>query len=755
MTIERIIGIDFGTSTSYVKVKRYENGQPWGNDRYEAKAITFGGDGNIACPTVIQKADDNTWFGVDAEIRKPNGKIYRNFKIDLENKDPEKRTFARQLTEEFFGFLYENYKAQSQFIGPGSDVEKTLVSFPAKWSEETRRFMVAAAQKAGFQNVFGKDEASAAINAVMILQKEDLKKIGALTGNHPLSLLLIDMGAGTTDLALCKYTPGAESRTEILSVWPKADNSILFGGREIDAVMGGFLADQLQQNGVPQNIINSFAEKRAPEIKSWKEHTVSETLNRNKHVEYCDMLNQTYDLLEITPQPFPKFYRDDFQVILKEYLPKFVSLVNGCLEDAQKTVSGFSGGDSVVLAVITGGHCQWYFVRDILTGKLQSSGQVHLPHLMNHEERVLQLVRPQETVSLGLVYDLLREEAQASHSRNTKPLPPLPPQPPAVERPAAPPAQAAPAVKAASIADPCAQVFETDHFIEKVTLSADGKFIVAGEFISKKVMIWNTQTGTVNSITVDDSFLFPSVKGLAISLDGNFLITGSNDYKARVWDFKTLECKNTFAGNRLLDQDSSFYDMALDPSGNYLITGDLIHNLQVWNWKTGTLVKNFTNQKKGVNSVAISPKGKWLVSGACDKSVAVRELPSYNIVYSINNQSGDVISVSISDNNETLAFVTSDDKLSIYDTKDWRLLHTNKTLNPVKTIAVSRDGKYVFHQSSSDGKIAMREAQTFKLVHEFSGHTDTIADLKVSADNRWLISGSQDKTVRMWKIDCI
>ena len=40
MSVERIIGVDFGTSTSVIRVKRYEDGKPIG-DRLETKSVLF------------------------------------------------------------------------------------------------------------------------------------------------------------------------------------------------------------------------------------------------------------------------------------------------------------------------------------------------------------------------------------------------------------------------------------------------------------------------------------------------------------------------------------------------------------------------------------------------------------------------------------------------------------------------------------------------------------------------------------------
>ena len=48
MATERIIGVDFGTSTSVIRVKRYQDGRPVG-DPLEVKQITFGKGNSISC----------------------------------------------------------------------------------------------------------------------------------------------------------------------------------------------------------------------------------------------------------------------------------------------------------------------------------------------------------------------------------------------------------------------------------------------------------------------------------------------------------------------------------------------------------------------------------------------------------------------------------------------------------------------------------------------------------------------------------
>ena len=201
MAVERVIGIDFGTSTSMIRVKRYENGKPVG-EALETKEVMFGGNG-VLVPTLIMKKEDDpsvVYFGYEAQQKKRKFTNYHSFKVNLESDNEEKRAEARKLTEEFLAYMGKEYRAQSDggHLGNPDDKERTIISYPVKWSEETKQFMVESAKKAGFPNVTGMDEAQAAIQAVTVMSTGYLQKHGMLQNGKATNILLIDMGAGTT-----------------------------------------------------------------------------------------------------------------------------------------------------------------------------------------------------------------------------------------------------------------------------------------------------------------------------------------------------------------------------------------------------------------------------------------------------------------------------------------------------------------------------------------------------------------------------
>lgn len=398
MSVERIIGVDFGTSTSVIRVKRYDEGKPIG-DRLETKSVLFN-MGSPIVPTLVQKfkTGENTYFGYEAEIAHKNTETYRNFKMDIENQDENIRRQARELTVDFFGFLARTYKEQSEggHLGQSDDKERTIISYPVKWSEETKSFMIKTAKDAGFMNVEGIDEAQAAIHAVTVQNADLLTNKGYFKDGVPVNILLIDMGAGTTDLVMCHHTPGKQSKTDILSIWPKGEN-FLFGGREIDELLKSYIGQVL-----PEQVIKRIG---IEQYKAWKESIVSPALQRGETVDYFAAMDNLLDVLEIEAEY--SVDRESFELYMENYLRNLPELVNGCVKTA-----GIENKD-VDLVILTGGHSQWYFVPEMLSEKMEQFGKSGLEKIQADPSRIIAIARPQETVALGMVYGPLKMEESA------------------------------------------------------------------------------------------------------------------------------------------------------------------------------------------------------------------------------------------------------------------------------------------------------------------------------------------------------
>lgn len=409
MAIERIIGVDFGTSTSVIRVKRYENGKPIVDGDPLSVQVVGETSGELTIdpiPTVIQELNGHSYYGIQATTKHRGALIYRGFKVDLECDNEEKRSNALKLTESFMKFLADKYKTyrESGKVGKITDKERTIISYPVKWSESTRDFMVSAARRAGFPNVEGMDEAKAAIQAAIIKNEESLQSKGYIKENIPVTILLIDMGAGTTDLALCRYTPGKQPEHKILSTWPKdtassTDGKGMFGGQEVDQILYNYAYTLFENQEEAKDVVSKIP---ISDFKEWKEKTVSRLLADNIPVTTCTPVDNIVDTMETFGQIInmkPCYLDcDAFEKLAEEYLKQFPKLVTGCLQDANMQ------GAQVDLVILTGGHSQWYFAKDILTGKMPHIAPALLPQIALNPARIIQNPMPYETVAAGLVY---------------------------------------------------------------------------------------------------------------------------------------------------------------------------------------------------------------------------------------------------------------------------------------------------------------------------------------------------------------
>lgn len=372
---ERQTGLDFGTTTSVVCYKN--------SDEKGIKEITFNGcnwvptlvlePGKIKNKKGIEKSCDEA-FGWDAEYNYPfYAYLNRNFKIDLLSQDNETREKAKKLTGKFFKYLYVNYKKQQEFSKGESDwKEVTYVTYPTKFPAELQQFLKKQAEAAGFPNVRMLSEAEAAMSYLKSYDNEETRRFFETHAGQKCNVMMIDMGAGTTDIIIFEYdVSNAENSGKFVS-YPDEKDAFGFGGSEIDRLLLEFYENIYGQQfiiNLGQNDERLGQAKALSDIKVFKEKTLSQRLNKNESVEELpgcllgslQALNDL-DAAEIDRRKFEEFSGD--------YLTQFPRLITGALQKANMT------GADIDLVLLAGGHSQWYFVREMLEKQSISADRI-------------------------------------------------------------------------------------------------------------------------------------------------------------------------------------------------------------------------------------------------------------------------------------------------------------------------------------------------------------------------------------------
>ena len=394
------IGIDFGTTTSAVCRCTYETDRtqgvqeyvPFNGELYDRTAVLLTGTlTNGFGETVLNKEEKFGWDAWQATGKYPL--LESGFKMDLLSEDSRKRDKAMQLTKKYFCHLYRKY-SENRVRKKGIPPKKvtTVVTYPTKFPEELQLFLKKTVEEAGFVNVHLINEAQAAMQYALSFDSEETAGCFQNNKKRVLKIMLIDMGAGTTDIAVFEYDTMDPSCFTPIAFYPK-QGGYNFGGSEIDNTLYEHYVSKLGADYPKSYSDNGDAvlgERLLREdIKQHKEQRFSALLEN--HEAASAPVGMMRDARRSPEKPDLRLDREGFEMLLKDYLPQFSALINGALEEAKLT------GEEIDLVLLTGGHSQWYFVRGILLNK----DLEHQVKLKLTEDRILTFPQPHLVVAKG------------------------------------------------------------------------------------------------------------------------------------------------------------------------------------------------------------------------------------------------------------------------------------------------------------------------------------------------------------------
>src|SRR5258708_1994864 len=107
------------------------------------------------------------------------------------------------------------------------------------------------------------------------------------------------------------------------------------------------------------------------------------------------------------------------------------------------------------------------------------------------------------------------------------------------------------------------------------------------------------------------------VRSVAMSPDGQTLVSGGSDTTIKVWNVQTGQLLHT-----LSEHTGVVLSVAISPDGQALVSGSNDKTIKIWNVRTGQLLRTLSGHLKEVHSVAISPSG-LVASGDKDGTIYI------------------------------------------------------------------------------------------------------------------------------------
>ncbi len=207
-----------------------------------------------------------------------------------------------------------------------------------------------------------------------------------------------------------------------------------------------------------------------------------------------------------------------------------------------------------------------------------------------------------------------------------------------------------------------------------------------------------------------------SIRAIAISPDGLWLVTGSEDNTARLWN---LTSSNPAATPIVLNgHENGIKTISISPDSHWLVTQDILGVTYLWNLRAAdpsTTRLNLSSAVYFINAFAFSHDSRWLFT-----------------VPSQGNPDGILWDLS------TSYPVATSFELAMF-------------ARSIGIVAFSPDNQWLV-TGLADGAIILWNPYDPRQTAILNGHSDSIRSIAFSSDGHWLVTGSSDKTVRVWDL---
>ncbi|MGY1761042.1 caspase family protein [Geodermatophilus sp. SYSU D00779] len=277
--------------------------------------------------------------------------------------------------------------------------------------------------------------------------------------------------------------------------------------------------------------------------------------------------------------------------------------------------------------------------------------------------------------------------------------------------------------------------------VEAVAVTPDGEQIVSGSN-DDTMRVWDLATGeTLQTLTGHTG----SVRAVAVTPDGEQIVSGGSDGTVRVWDLATGETLQTLTGHT-----EGVEAVAVTPGGQQIVSGGSDGTVRVWDLATGETLQTLTGHTEGVEAVAVTPGGQQIVSGGSDGTVRVWDLATGETLRALTGDTYNVRAVAVTPGGQQIVSGGSDGTVQVRDLATGETLQTlTGHYGSVRAVAVTPDGEQIV-SGGNDDTVRVWDLATGEMVWTLTGHTNNVEAVAVTPDGRRIVSGSHDDTVRVW-----
>lgn len=249
-----------------------------------------------------------------------------------------------------------------------------------------------------------------------------------------------------------------------------------------------------------------------------------------------------------------------------------------------------------------------------------------------------------------------------------------------------------------------------------------------------------------------------SAHSVAFSPDGTMLAASSDDTTARLWNIVD-RANPTPLGRSITGHTAEIWSVAFSPDSRTLATGSSDGTAKVWSLtdpnRPEQLGPALASSTGGVLTVAFSPDGRTLAAGSQEGVVRLWDLPPALV----SGHSDRVTGVAYSQDGRVLMTGSVDGSVQMWRPTDAGPVRLGGYVQPdrhqIDGLALSPDGRTAVVSGGIGGQAQLLDVsdpehiRPLPVLQLASRYTYEFA---FSADSRWLVTGDDDHSIRLWDL---
>ena len=222
--------------------------------------------------------------------------------------------------------------------------------------------------------------------------------------------------------------------------------------------------------------------------------------------------------------------------------------------------------------------------------------------------------------------------------------------------------------------------------VRGLAFSPDGNYLISGGWDSS-IFVRDIESGEVVNSIRDFTFV---IQALAMNNTGQFAISyGERDAQIMLYDFETGERQGPFVGH-----NDQIFALDYSPDGNLLYSGTRTAELYQWDALSGELIQEFNGHSGWIWDIDLNSDGSKLVSASADHTAIVHDTATGEALITLRGHSDEITNVQFSPDDSLILTASLDGRIMLWDAETGDPVHIFAHIqNPFRMVAsFSPDG---------------------------------------------------------------